>query len=80
MNYNTKVLRKLKARKAKHGYALDRLGISKIIPAGKILEELEYHYSRKYDAEMVGMNQTDLRIYTDDDTVALMLDSYCEQI
>ena len=60
----------LKARKAKFGFATTT-SLVNIIPLGKLLESLHNNYAdAEYKAELVGMHQTDFRVYTNNEDVA----------
>lgn len=64
-----KFLTPLRARKAKFGFKLDYVGINSFKQLGRLMEFLELQ-NTDYIAEMVGMHQTDFRLYTDDDALA----------
>ena len=75
---NCKVLTELKARKAKYGFAgYTHLGY--IIPLGKLLESLHNNYTdADYSADLVGMHQTDFRVYTNNEDIANFIrDNFC---
>lgn len=72
-----KILTPLKARKAKFGFKLDYLNVTKFIPLGHLLEALE-NRKYQYSAEMQGMHGTDFRLYTDDEVVARFIhNNFC---
>lgn len=70
------MIRELKARKAKFGFDLGQIHLGKIIALARFLEALQEEFTKdKYIAEEVG-NQPELRLYTDDETVAQWIRSY----
>jgi hypothetical protein len=62
--------RELKARKAKFGFDFGNITLSKVVKLGKFIEALENTWPDKYLAEEAGYNRPELKIYTDDETVA----------
>jgi hypothetical protein len=75
---NHRQLRELKAKKAKFGFALDSIGLGDFIFGGRLLDTLEQMYAKDtWAAELVGMHQRDLRIYTDDEHIAAWLRQAC---
>lgn len=76
------MLRELKAKKAKFGFALDGVGINYFIPLGKMLESLQNTYATTdYMTQMVGMHGNDFRLYTDNAEIAKFIRvSWCNQI
>jgi hypothetical protein len=70
----TTTLTEFKARKAKFGFKRDYVGVTSFIPLGKMLESLYNNFAdTDFWAEMVGMCQTDFRLYTDNESVAFFL-------
>jgi hypothetical protein len=70
------ILRELKARKAKHGFAGGTIGLGNVVQIGKFIDALEREHGGNYLAEMAGYNQPELRIYTEDDAVAEWIRDY----
>ena len=70
------MLRELKARKAKFGFAGGTIGLRTVVQVGKFIEALELNHSGNYIAEEAGYNHPELRIYTDVDTVAQWIRDY----
>lgn len=65
------MLKELKARKAKFGFAVDRVSIKDFLPLGKLMEGLYNSWTEEdYIVEMAGMNRTDFRLYTDNSQLA----------
>lgn len=65
------MLRELKSRKAKFGFAKDYVSVNDFIPLGKLMSGLYNTYTdADYITEMVGLHGNDFRLYTDNWTVA----------
>lgn len=77
---NLKVLTKLNARKAKHGFRLDGIRPSYFIALGRMMEALADFAEADFSTEMVGMHHNDFRLYTDNDEIADMINAnFCAQ-
>jgi hypothetical protein len=70
------MIRELKARKAKFGFDLGIIGLGNVVKVGKFIEALDYTFAGKYIAEEAGYNRPELKIYTDDASVAEWIRSY----
>lgn len=69
--------KEIKARKAKYGFNFGPITLSKVVKIGKFVEALQYaHQEDTYIAEEVGYHSSDLKIYTDDNSVADWIRGY----
>ena len=70
--------RELKAKKAKFGFDFGHITLRNLVTLGKFIEALETEWPNKYLAEEAGYNRPELKIYTDDETVAAWIRSHRE--
>lgn len=69
--------RKIKARKARHGWDLGRLDIDIVPELAAFMNMLNTEFGKsEYRFETTGMHGNELRLYTDDDLCAARIDNY----
>ena len=69
--------RPLAARKAKYGWDMGGLHLRMVIDFAEFMKALQTNFTDKvYVFETVGLHNSDLRLYTDDDTCAEWIRGY----